>query len=519
MKYILLIFITGILCITQLSCYDDKGSYDYHEINEITISNWPSNGYTYLYLDTLKITPQIGTYDSTRTNDPYLVFSMDDGDPSRYEYYWEVEETNISSSETAYKATISTERNLVFPLTLETGSYRLYFKIKDSKTDILWFSESSLTVQSSTDEGFLILGEKEDGNVGMDMISFAAGDTIILKGILDNCGLPSLQGPHRVMYTGNYARNCYVWLSTESGSYYFDPTTMQSSPDNTFDVFNVSAITLPDPLVITDISAKRYFGTSAATMNRIILTEDYAFACQLGAGEFYGNPFNCYSATSQEYFKPFPYVFVGNYYSQNRYIIYDKDNHRFVYISSGLASNVTQFGTDASTDPFPWQQPEGRDLIYGENSNMYSGLNTYSFALLEDNDNFYLYQFLMGSTSSKTACYTFAKSDVPNMHKDQLFAIASSRPLLLYADGSTLRAYDYANKRNYQMEMDGEITCMEFDYTGNLDEIMIATYNDEEQGIIERYQLGSDLLNLDLTPLKNCRWTGLVKVKDIEYKN
>ena len=48
---------------------------------------------------------------------------------------------------------------------------------------------------------------------------------------------------------------------------------------------------------------------------------------------------------------------------------------------------------------------------------------------------------------------------------------------------------------------------------------MIATYNDEEQGIIERYQLGSDLLNLDLTPLKNCRWTGLVKVKDIEYKN
>ena len=67
-------------------------------------------------------------------------------------------------------------------------------------------------------------------------------------------------------------------------------------------------------------------------------------------------------------------------------------------------------------------------MIYGENSNMYSGLNTYSFALLEDNDNFYLYQFLMGSTSSKTACYTFAKSDVPNMHKDQLFAIASSRP-------------------------------------------------------------------------------------------
>lgn len=519
MKQTILILATGIFSLIFFSCYDDKGSYDYREINEISVSSWPSNGYVYLYLDTLKISPQIGVYDSTRTNDPYLAFTMDNGDPDRYEYTWEVEETGTTSGETPYEAIIGNERDLVFPLTLEIGTYRLYFKIRDKETDILWFSQSSLTVQTSTDIGFLLLGEKEDGNVGMDMISFAAGDTSILKGLLDNCGLPELQGPKRVMYTGNYYRNCYVWISTESGSFYFDPTTMQSSPDNTFEVFSVAAIALPQPTVITDICAKRSFGTGAATMNRIIMTEDYAFTCQLASGEFYGNPFNCYNATTQEYFKPFPYVFVGNYYSQNRYIIYDKDNHRFVYISSGLAQNVTRFGTDASTDPFPWQQPDGRDLIYGENSNIYSGLNTYSFALLEDDSNFYLYQFLIGSSSSKTACYTFAKNEVPNMREGQLFAIASSRPLLLYADGSTLRAYDYANNRGYEMEMDGEITCMEFDWVDNLDQIMIATYNESEKGVVTRYQLGSDLLNLDLTPVKNCRWTGLVKVKDIEYKN
>lgn len=369
----------------------------------------------------------------------------------------------------------------------------------------------------------MVLGEKEDGTVGLDMISFAAGDTLLIKGLLDNNGLPALQGPKRIMYTGSYSsERDRVWMSTESGSFYFDPSTMQTSEANTFDVFNVSTLELPSPVIIEEMSAKRYFGLNAAITNRIIVTEDYVFACQLGQGELYGNPLNCYDATTMEYFKPFPYVFVGNYMTQSRYIIYDEDNHRFVYFTNGLAQTVTQFGADAATDPFPWQQPEDRELIYGENSCSYSGTSTYSFALLKDADNFYVYQFLMGSTSSKTNGYEFAKSDAPNLDNATLFAFASSRPLLLYADGSTLRAYDYANNRSYSLEMDGEITCMEFDFLGNMDEIMIATYNDTEQGVLERYQLGSTLTTFELEPLSSDRWTrktGLVKVKDIEYKN
>lgn len=500
------------------SCYDDKGSYDYHEINEISIANWPDNGYTYLYLDTLRITPQVGVYDTT-SSEPYIAFTLDDGNPDRYEYIWEVEETNVSYTETAYRGVVGTERNLVLPLTLNVGTYRLYFKIRDTETGILWFSETTLNVQSSTDVGYLVLGEKEDGNVGLDMISFAAGDTLILTNLLDQSNLPALQGPLRIIYTGYYIRNCYVWMSTESGSYYFDPTTMQAAPENTFDVFYFGTESTSQPTVIKDISAKNRNNLNAASTYRIFVTDDYLYAGMLNPTESYGNPINCYTNINPEYFKPFPYIFVNNGNSQNCYMVYDQDNHRFVYFANGLAQYVTQFGSDTGT-PFPWQQPEDRELIYGENSYLYSSLYTYSFALLEDNENFHVYQILMqSSTPRKTAAYTIAKSAAPNLENAELFAFASYRTLLLYADGSTLRAYDYANNQEFSMEMDGEITCMEFDATGdNYDEIMIATYNDTDKGVIQRYALGSDLTSLDLTPIENARWTGLVKVKDIEYK-
>ena len=499
------------------SCYDDKGSYDYHEINEISIANWPDNGYTYLYLDTLRITPQVGVYDTTST-EPYIAFTLDDGNPNRYEYIWEVEETNISYTETPYRGVIGTERNLVFPLTLNVGTYRLYFKIRDTETDILWFSETTLNVQSSTDVGFLVLGEKEDGNVGLDMISFAAGDTLIMTNLLEQSNLPDLQGPLRVIYTGNYMRNCYVWMSTESGSYYFDPTTMQTAPENTFDVFYYGTEAITQPTVVKDISAKGSYNQSAASTYRIFVTEDYIFSGMLNPTENYGNPVNCYNNINPEYFTPYPYVFVNTITrSPSSYMFYDQDNHRFVYLANALALVVTRFGSDSET-PFPWQQPEGRDLIYGENSYQGSGYS-YSFALLEDEENFYIYQIQMRSTPTKTTGYTFAKSDAPNLENAELFAFASYRTLLLYADGSTLRAYDYANNRSYEMPMDGEITCMEFDtYGDNFDEIMIATYNETDKGVIQRYALGSDLTSLNLTPIENARWTGLVKVKDIEYK-
>ena len=200
MRKLILILWAGILSVFSISCYDDEGSNDYHSINEVKISDWKKGGYTAIFKsDTLKITPL--SYLDTVRKEPVIQFT-EDSDPSRYEYEWKV--VASSSTDDRDKGIIlGTERNLRYFVDLKPDSYRLFLKVKDTKTDLIWKSYTSLTVLSVTDKGFFVLGEKEDGTVGMDMISMAK-DTIVLKNLLEGNGLPELRGPMRVMYTGSH---------------------------------------------------------------------------------------------------------------------------------------------------------------------------------------------------------------------------------------------------------------------------------------------------------------------------
>ena len=177
------------IVLLTVSCYEDKGNYDYHPINEVKISDWKKGGYTAIFKnDTLKITPL--SYLDTVRKEPVIQFT-EDSDPSRYEYEWKV----VASSSTDDRdkgIVLGTERNLRYFVNLKPDSYTLYLKVKDTKTDLIWKSYTSLTVLSVTDKGFFVLGEKEDGTVGLDMIS-TAKDTIVLKNLLEGNGLPELR--------------------------------------------------------------------------------------------------------------------------------------------------------------------------------------------------------------------------------------------------------------------------------------------------------------------------------------
>ena len=60
MKYKILLFF-ALTWFTVLSCYDDKGNYDYKEVNELNISGIDDKVYyeRIAFVDTLKLTPEI----------------------------------------------------------------------------------------------------------------------------------------------------------------------------------------------------------------------------------------------------------------------------------------------------------------------------------------------------------------------------------------------------------------------------------------------------------------------------
>ena len=135
---------------------------------------------------------------------------------------------------------------------------------------------------------------------------------------------------------------------------------------------------------------------------------------------------------------------------------------------------------------------------------------------------YYIYKFK--ATGQKVAGYEVNKSLATDIDKAELFAFASNRSILLYVVGKTLHAYDYKRgyEKKYSVELEDEITMVKFDIFsgyGDYNDLYVATYNSTTRGTLQKYVLGTDQNTFELKPDEKCKWNGLVKVKDIDWKN
>ena len=99
MKQILYILL-GIMLLSIVSCYDDEGNYDYHDINEVTFGEINTMYNVLLNIDTLKI--DVGDFVEMSQGDLT--------DTDRFEYLWVI----FSPSDSHVKDTISTDRVLSY---------------------------------------------------------------------------------------------------------------------------------------------------------------------------------------------------------------------------------------------------------------------------------------------------------------------------------------------------------------------------------------------------------------------
>lgn len=124
-------------CISLMtSCYEDEGNYDYHDINEVTITGVPESQ-EIDRLETLSITP---TLEGTLYGE----------DESNYEYEWELN-----------GSVISTEKDLNYEVTNSTGSYTLRYSVIDKDNQTRAFAVTKLVVNSSTSsDGILVISNQ-----------------------------------------------------------------------------------------------------------------------------------------------------------------------------------------------------------------------------------------------------------------------------------------------------------------------------------------------------------------------
>lgn len=502
------------------SCYKDKGNYDYWDINEVSINGFGGDTtYKVLYLaDTLRFNPEIkGTID---------------GESDHYSYIWALS-TDILSED---KSVISNSRNLVLPIDMQPGTYTLHYKVKDENTDIQVSLSNSIIVETSYTKGFLVLGDREDETVQLDMIAMidAREDTTILRDMLSSSGLPELKKAVHVCHTGSY-RFQKLWIMSETGSYYLDGATMTGSTSNNIQsLFYTSMNVAPDakPIsVFPQIAMGNGTGAPSGFQRGYLLNDgSLLWSTSIIADEFYGNPVNRLSTQPNDLIDLFPYVFYG-VMRLSTIMVYETEKERFLFGADGTTLKTI---TDQPTHIFPWnQEGTNRTLIYGDNTRNTLGGASYgrSYALMKDNSNdYFIYAFGVPTYSfyapSKLGFWKIDKEKATNIDKATRFLFSSSRSLFYYVVGGAIYCYDYTvGAENCQIVKDfktDEITWWAVDYwtaATPFDRILVATYNSTSGGTLQRFIEDDDPNKLQWTLEERCVWSGFPKIKSVAWRN
>ncbi len=172
-----------------VSCYEDKGNYDYVDLPQAEVKGIAET-YVSNLLDVLDIDPQITAL----------------ANGQEYEYMWMCYDKHDFKKEID---TLSTDRHLSYKMNLPLSTYQLIFAYKDKKTNVTKYVNSTLTVQSAYSSGWYVLKEK-GGNTDLDLFANNTKKEDILFQSL-GASVPGL--PRYLGYT------LYAYLDKEKDSF------------------------------------------------------------------------------------------------------------------------------------------------------------------------------------------------------------------------------------------------------------------------------------------------------------
>ncbi|MBQ8502047.1 MAG: hypothetical protein IJ494_07120 [Bacteroides sp.] len=497
------------------SCVDDKGSYEQIPINEVTISGIEENYTIVSGVTVLDIKPEItGTIKGS--------------DDSYYKYTWYICKSTLSDDHE--HTIISNEKNLNQPIQLAPGTYNLYLAIHDEETGMEWRTSASIEATTALMRGLYVMGDKADGTVGMDFITFAS-DTAVIQDIFINS--TGLKGAEDLHFSGYYmfgADTQTLQAVTSSGSYRITNTIEENSRfdiDLSYDDDNTFFPTVEVKKTFKTLDIFPHQAAGGRTLNsasRGVVTEDAVYYSSIILGEAYANPINRYIAGSSELFRPYQTIFYNGLYLRG-IIIYDLDNECFtaavpVQYTLTNATQCTQL-TDRVGDVFPWNQTN-RTIVYGENP--INGYNSYALMKdLVDQSKFYVYRFMCyNATPIKYYGGEISTNEATNLDKATHYAFYTEQDVLLYTVGSQLWGYNYTTKKPATMlkDFNSEITYMAFERVSasKSTDIAIATYDSGSKGKIYKYNINNNPNTIEITPIDNCEWSTDLKVVKLEYR-
>ncbi len=354
-------------------------------------------------------------------------------------------------------------------------------------------------------------------------------DTLHMKNILSNSGLPPLREPVSLIHTGGTATLMKMWVLTKTGSYYLDRATMEGTLSNNFSRLlfisdNIAAEAL-HPVVIAPQIIKETGKVGNTSYRGFVTVGGDVFAgAPVLMGDYYNNPVNRVAKDPEVRIPAAPYLLYA-INSMSSLMWYDLKNNRFMNITNFLGTTSTVLADD--DDTFPWNQPEGRTIVYAENTRNTDGgsTNGNSFAIMKDADNtHHVYKFYANGTNpTKRAAYVISAM-ATDFDKADFYAFSSNRSVIFYSVADKLYAYDYnpgfEKIYNFPEFGNDEITMLKFDTQMDhlTNSLYIATYNKQDKGTLRRFKVGTNPDRVEVLLQENSTWDDMIKIKDVNWR-
>jgi hypothetical protein len=516
--------------ITLGACADDKGNYDYVDINEVSVES-PADGTKFTciaFVDSLNIEPVV---ESTL------------GSSQNYEYEWKMIPVGTNTSDINEEETIlSHDPKLKMFVTQKAGEYSIYFSITDKDTGIRWINRYAVNVRSLTSEGWLVLCDNQ-GESRMDVIFNVSEDEDIVAHNIWSESTFKTGKPERLFYN-YYVSGCATLLVTDKSTYKLDHSDLHAGEDNDLK-WNFG----DSPESVHVIASAMSQAYSSNSLWAIINDQKELYVMtRKEAGSVFEYPMNKIGGITE--FEPAPFLGVSydSNYSGGSYnciplVLYDATHRQFLqWGGSDTYPSVMKF---SGTQLFSAQT--GRDMVHME-STRGAGFTGDIYAILKDSNSsrHYFYEIKPKAKSVPAAYwweddtyeeYNEQKSygEIIGEGLDQAtkFACHYIYPYVFYVSGHSIYQFDMSHPDEAAQEVlsfpNEDIVVMRFNpfvgYNAYADwerergyQLLVGTNvkgaSQDACGIMRLYEVPAMMEPLVIKK----EFTGLGKIVDIAYK-
>lgn len=443
------IYIAMLLCVGMLgACVEDKGSYDYIELNDLTIEPLEES-YTVEQFTNLQIPTTITARDGAFN-------------PDGYDYKWIIYSQHNNQFKTD---TISTEKDLDAEVTSIPGNYRLYYEVKDKETDVIYTQNAALEVINSYSKGMMILSRVgDDANLAFVNVI----DNVIEDAYQKVNGEPAGKNPVGIRYVAGMLSSAekmvVIMTDDERGGTVVAPLDLSYVMDFG-DLFYFPPENIkPQAFGTHDYSAFEYVICDGSIYTRKVLgTEGYAQYGVRIKGEY-------------DYIAPFDFFKVGS--NPQVAYFYDQGRERFVSMSVPLQgeSVIPLVDQGGAFNP----NNVAMQMLWGGLFGSTSAMNNGRAVMEDDGGKRYTISFTISSDDDGNALlqpqYKY-EITAEGIDEATSFTTSQSANFLYYSTGNKIVCVSFStnNQMNvYEFPEGQQVDYIECDQKGNANELWVG---------------------------------------------